>query len=251
MIDDAGVQTISICTPHPTHADVIVRAAAKGVSTRWWRSRSPPTWRTPTAPSTPRAPPASSWAWSASAASTRPWRAWPSAIADGKIGRPILGTLVVMGWRDEAYYQSDAVARQLERRGRRRARQPDAAPAGHAAVADGLAHRRALRLLGQLQPPVCRDRRHCRRGAALQERRHRADPGQQLAEAGPVRQDARPRLQRRFGRRADGRRLALRRRRDHGGGAADQRHLERARRGGYARRVAGRGPRRRPGTSTP
>ncbi len=33
MIDDAGVQTISICTPHPTHADVIVRAAAKGVHT--------------------------------------------------------------------------------------------------------------------------------------------------------------------------------------------------------------------------
>lgn len=29
------------------------------------------------------------------------------AIDDGKIGRPILGTVTMLGWRDEAYYQSD------------------------------------------------------------------------------------------------------------------------------------------------
>jgi predicted dehydrogenase len=29
------------------------------------------------------------------------------AIEDGKIGRPVLGTVVVMGYRDEAYYQMD------------------------------------------------------------------------------------------------------------------------------------------------
>jgi UDP-N-acetyl-2-amino-2-deoxyglucuronate dehydrogenase len=30
------------------------------------------------------------------------------AIDSGKIGRPVLGTVVILGWRDEAYYQSDA-----------------------------------------------------------------------------------------------------------------------------------------------
>jgi len=29
------------------------------------------------------------------------------AISDGKIGKPILGTVVIHGWRDEAYYKSD------------------------------------------------------------------------------------------------------------------------------------------------
>jgi len=29
------------------------------------------------------------------------------AIDDGKIGKPILGTVHMLGWRDEAYYQSD------------------------------------------------------------------------------------------------------------------------------------------------
>ena len=30
------------------------------------------------------------------------------AISDGKIGRPVLANLTVLGWRDEAYYRSDA-----------------------------------------------------------------------------------------------------------------------------------------------
>lgn len=29
------------------------------------------------------------------------------AIAEGKIGRPVLGTITMLGWRDEAYYKSD------------------------------------------------------------------------------------------------------------------------------------------------
>ncbi len=29
------------------------------------------------------------------------------AIVDGKIGRPILGTVTMLGWRDQAYYESD------------------------------------------------------------------------------------------------------------------------------------------------
>ena len=30
------------------------------------------------------------------------------AIEDGKIGKPVLGMVTMLGWRDEAYYQSDA-----------------------------------------------------------------------------------------------------------------------------------------------
>jgi predicted dehydrogenase len=36
-----------------------------------------------------------------------PVRRVKSAIAAGKIGRPVLGTVTVRGWRDEAYYRSD------------------------------------------------------------------------------------------------------------------------------------------------
>ncbi len=106
MIDDAGVQTISICTPHPTHADVIVRAAAKGVHALVEK---------PLASALADADRAINAARAAGVklgvVSQR--RLYPcvarmhNAIRDGKIGMPILGTLVVMGWRDEAYYQSD------------------------------------------------------------------------------------------------------------------------------------------------
>ena len=30
------------------------------------------------------------------------------AIDEGKIGRPALGTVLMLGWRDRAYYESDA-----------------------------------------------------------------------------------------------------------------------------------------------
>ena len=56
------------------------------------------------------------------------------------------------------------LARQLGRRGRRRAGQPGAAPAGPAAVVHGRG-RGAVRLLGQPEPPVHRGRGHGRRGA--------------------------------------------------------------------------------------
>jgi UDP-N-acetyl-2-amino-2-deoxyglucuronate dehydrogenase len=37
-----------------------------------------------------------------------PVRRVKKAIDDGKIGKPILGTVLMLGWRDEKYYQSDA-----------------------------------------------------------------------------------------------------------------------------------------------
>ncbi len=58
------------------------------------------------------------------------------AIDDGKIGKPVLGTATMFGWRDEAYYQSDPWrgSWQHARKGRRRARQPIAPSTRHVAL---------------------------------------------------------------------------------------------------------------------
>ena len=103
---ELGVQAVSICTPHPLHAkvaveaiecgmhvaiekplassledcDAILNAAAKKgvkVSTICQRRFYLPSMRV------------------------------KEAIEQGKIGRPILGTVNMFGWRDEAYYNSD------------------------------------------------------------------------------------------------------------------------------------------------
>lgn len=106
MIDDAGVQAISVCTPHPTHADVIVRSAAKGVHALVEKPLASDLTDADRAINASRAAGVK-----LGVVSQRrlypPVARMAQAIAAGKIGWPILGTLVVMGWRDEAYYQSD------------------------------------------------------------------------------------------------------------------------------------------------
>jgi UDP-N-acetyl-2-amino-2-deoxyglucuronate dehydrogenase len=106
MIQKTGVQTILVCTPHPAHSEPVTIAAEAGVhalvekplasnlrdcddmiaaaqhsgvklSVISQRRLYPPTQRV------------------------------KAAIDDGRIGRPILGTVVMLGWRDQAYYQSD------------------------------------------------------------------------------------------------------------------------------------------------
>ncbi len=106
MATDAGVQAVLICTPHPAHAGPAVQAANAGmhlliekplaasladcdaiinaanangvtVGTICQRRFYPPALRI------------------------------RQAIDDGKIGRPIFGTVNMLGWRDEAYYRSD------------------------------------------------------------------------------------------------------------------------------------------------
>ena len=107
MIYDGGVQTISVCTPHPTHTDVIVCAAAKGVNTLVEKPLASDLADCDRAIDAARVAGVK-----LGVVSQRrlypPVARMAQAISDGKIGRPILGTLVVMGWRDEAYYQSDA-----------------------------------------------------------------------------------------------------------------------------------------------
>jgi len=106
MITDAGVQAIVVCTPHPAHAAPAITAARAGVHCLVEK---------PMAASLRDCD-----AMLAAAEETgvklgvisqrrlyEPVQRVKTAIDAGKIGRPILGTVIMLGWRDEAYYRSD------------------------------------------------------------------------------------------------------------------------------------------------
>ncbi len=106
MIAREGIQALTICTPHPVHALHAVKAARAGVHVLIEK------------------PLASTLAdcdailqagrenhVKIGMVSQRrfyaPCMRVKRAIEDGKLGRPILGSAVLLGWRDEAYYRSD------------------------------------------------------------------------------------------------------------------------------------------------
>ncbi len=106
MLREAGVQAVSIATPHPLHAEPALAAAEAGVHILVEK---------PLAASL-----ADCDAMLAAAARTgvvlaaisqrrlfEPVQRVKAAIAAGKIGRPALGVVAMFNWRDEAYYQSD------------------------------------------------------------------------------------------------------------------------------------------------
>jgi predicted dehydrogenase len=106
MVVDGGVQAVTVCTPHPAHAEptiAAVRAGAHAIIEK---------------------PLASSLADcdaminAAKESNTRlamisqrrlyaPVQRVRNAIDNGKLGRPILGLATLLGWRDQAYYASD------------------------------------------------------------------------------------------------------------------------------------------------
>lgn len=107
MLAKSKPQAICICTPHPEHAGPVVAAAKAGVHALVEK------------------PLASSLAdCDAMLAAARehktvlstiyqrrfypPCQRIRRAIDEGKIGKPVLGVATVSGWRDEAYYKSDA-----------------------------------------------------------------------------------------------------------------------------------------------
>jgi predicted dehydrogenase len=106
MVRESGVRMVCICTPHPGHAEPTVVAAKAGVHVLVEK------------------PLASSLEdcdlMLAAAKSTgvklgtfcqrrfyEPCRRIRHAIDEGKIGRPILGSVTMYGWRDQKYYGSD------------------------------------------------------------------------------------------------------------------------------------------------
>ncbi len=106
MLDDADVQAVSICTPHPTHPDLALACARAGVHCLVEK------------PMAVDLQGCDCMIEACERAGVRlgvisqrrlyePVQRVKSAIENGKIGKPILGTLTVLGWRDEAYYRLD------------------------------------------------------------------------------------------------------------------------------------------------
>lgn len=106
MAVDGGVEAVVICTPHPAHAEVAVWAAQAGLHILIEK---------PLAASLSDCDliiqAANKYGVTLGTISQR--RFYPSAlrirraIDEGKLAAPILGTVNMLGWRDEAYYKSD------------------------------------------------------------------------------------------------------------------------------------------------
>jgi UDP-N-acetyl-2-amino-2-deoxyglucuronate dehydrogenase len=106
MIDRTGAQVLCICTPHPNHAEPTIAAARAGVHVLVEK---------PLASSLADcdAMIAAGTAGGAVIGLVSQRRFYPPcqrirrALDAGQLGRPILGSAVIFGWRDEAYYRSD------------------------------------------------------------------------------------------------------------------------------------------------
>jgi UDP-N-acetyl-2-amino-2-deoxyglucuronate dehydrogenase len=106
MVERAGVEAVVVCTPHPAHARPTIQAAQAGAHVLVEKPLA-----------------ASLGDCNAIIAATTearvklgvisqrrlyaPVQRVKAAIEAGKIGKPILGTVVMLGWRDRAYYESD------------------------------------------------------------------------------------------------------------------------------------------------
>jgi UDP-N-acetyl-2-amino-2-deoxyglucuronate dehydrogenase len=106
MVADSGIEAVDICTPHPLHAKPAILAAKAGVHVLVEK---------PLAPSLADCDAMIQAAREGGVVlgTVCQRRFYPSsqrvkqAIDGGKIGRPIFGTINMLGWRDKAYYESD------------------------------------------------------------------------------------------------------------------------------------------------
>ena len=106
MLEEAAVQAVVICTPHPVHAAPAIEAAGRGVHILVEK---------PMAASLADCDAMIEAARTGGAhlgiVSQRrffpPVVRMKNAIDAGKIGTPVLGAVVMLSWRDEAYYRSD------------------------------------------------------------------------------------------------------------------------------------------------
>jgi UDP-N-acetyl-2-amino-2-deoxyglucuronate dehydrogenase len=107
MIAKAGVEAVFVCTPHPDHAVPTVAALQRGVHALVEK---------PLASSLHDcdlmiAAANSGRALLGTVSQRRfypPCQRIRAALDSGALGRPVLGTALIHGWRDEAYYRSDA-----------------------------------------------------------------------------------------------------------------------------------------------
>ncbi len=106
MLASGTVQMASICTPHWTHRDLAVQCAKAGVHVLVEKPMAVDLAGCDAMIGA--ADKAGVWLGVVSQRRLYvPVQRVKQAIESGKIGRPILGELAVLGWRDEAYYRSD------------------------------------------------------------------------------------------------------------------------------------------------
>ena len=106
MIEKAGIESVVICTPHPFHADAVVKAAELGVHCLVEKPLASSLIDCDTMIQSCKMNNVK-----LGVISQRrfyaPVQRLRKAIDDGKIGIPALGTINMLGWRDQKYYESD------------------------------------------------------------------------------------------------------------------------------------------------
>lgn len=106
LLDRGDVDMISICTPHPLHAETAVMAAEAGVHALVEKPLAPNLCECDLAINAHKRAGTQLGMVSQRRFYPATQRVW-NAIQQGKIGKPIIGVLTVMGWRDEDYYLMD------------------------------------------------------------------------------------------------------------------------------------------------
>jgi UDP-N-acetyl-2-amino-2-deoxyglucuronate dehydrogenase len=102
----AGVQAVVVATPHPAHASVTTEALRAGAHAIVEKPLAAALEDCDAMIGTARAG-GKKLAMISQRRLYAPTRRVRDAIDAGKLGRPILGTVTMLGWRDEAYYRSD------------------------------------------------------------------------------------------------------------------------------------------------
>ncbi len=106
MIKEANIDAVVICTPHPYHKEAVLAAAGAGAHCMVEK------------PLASSLQDCDDMIHACKQAGVKlgmisqrrflqPVQRVKKAIEDGKIGTPVLGTVNVLGWRDQAYYESD------------------------------------------------------------------------------------------------------------------------------------------------
>jgi UDP-N-acetyl-2-amino-2-deoxyglucuronate dehydrogenase len=106
MLRDTAVQAVTVCTPHPLHADAVIQTAEAGVHALVEKPLAA------NLADCDRMLAAANKAGTTLAVVSQrrfyePVARMKAAIDGGKIGKPVLGVFVMFSWRDQAYYQSD------------------------------------------------------------------------------------------------------------------------------------------------